>query len=175
MRIVLSILILTLLFSSCYPDSNRNTGDVFAYVPVYAQQAELNEISTVTPIPTKKAGKIYAYGNYIFQNDINKGIHIVDNSSPSNPVKVAFINIPFSTEIAIRGSFLYTNSVSDLVVLNISNPLQPSVVKRVKDAFPLINQQYPPVNNTYFVCPDAKKGIVTDWVLELVKNPACKR
>lgn len=175
MRTVILIFSWSLFLISCYPDTNRSTGEVLAYVPVYAQPTTLNEINTVAAIPTKKAGKIYVFGNYIFQNDVNKGIHIIDNSTPSNPVKVAFINIPFSTEIAIKGSFLYTNSVSDLVVLNISNPLQPSLVRRVKDAFPIINQQYPPVSNAYFVCPDSKKGIVVDWVTEMVKNPACKR
>jgi hypothetical protein len=175
MRRNIFICCFSIFIASCYPDKNRSTGDIFAYVPVYVQPDAINEISTVGATPTTKAGKIYAFGNYIFQNDINKGFHIIDNSIPAKPVKVAFINIPFSTEIAIKGSYLYTNSVSDLVVLNISNPLQPLVVKRVKDAFPIINQQYPPVSNTYFVCPDPNKGIVADWVLELVKNPACKR
>lgn len=168
--------ILAVMLASCDPvvDTNQ-TGEINAWVPVYAQPAVLTDIATVAAQPTAKAGKIYAYGNYIFQNDQNKGIHIIDNSVPANPQKLAFLKIPFSTEIAIKGNYLYTNSVSDLLVFNLANPQQPSLVKRVSNAFPVVNQEYPPFERGYFECVDPSKGIVVDWQLKMVTNPQCRR
>lgn len=167
---------LTISLASCITDPMERPHDMerLAYVPVYAQLQELEAITMEQPKSTVKAGKIYAYGNYIFQNDINTGIHIIDNSTPSQPHKVSFLKIPYSTELAIKDNFLYTNSVSDLIVISLQNPLQPVVVKRVKDAFPIISQQYPPQSG-YFVCVDQQKGIVVDWVLKSVKAPTCRR
>jgi hypothetical protein len=147
-----------------------------AFVPVYADPSTLIQSISVEAVqPTTKAGKIYAYGNYVFQNDQNKGIHIIDNSNPALPRKVAFLKVPYSTEIAVKGSFLYTNCVNDLVVLDLQNPQSPVVVKRVQNAFPLINQEYPPFTNVYFVCPDPSKGIVVDWINQQTQNPTCRR
>ena len=168
---------LVLFFSSCETNVNNNVipGTTQAYVPVYADLSQQSSVSLEAAQPTTHAGKIYAYGNYIFQNDENKGIHIIDNSNPSQPHKIAFIRIPYSTEVAVKGSYLYTNSINDLIVLDLSNPQSPSVVKKMKNVFPLINQEYPPFTNVYFQCADASKGIVIDWQLQQVTNPTCRR
>jgi len=176
MRRSLIFWILILILASCDPKRGTWNDSVQAYVPVYAQLSDLESISLQPSQSTTKAGKIYAYSNYIFQNDINKGIHIIDNSIPANPRKVAFLKIPYSTEIAVKGSYLYTNLVNDLVVLDIHDPQHPVEIKKVKGAFPLINQQYPPYTNVYFVCADPKKGIVVDWQLQQMQNlPSCRR
>jgi hypothetical protein len=62
-----------------------------------------------------------------------------------------------------------------LLVFNLASPQQPQLINRVVNAFPIINQNYPPVNNIYFECPDAEKGIVVDWELKQITNAACKR
>ena len=169
------IVFFIIALTACKRQSTVDTGTRQAYAPVYAKLADLSAIATVPPQATTKAGKIYAYGNYIFQNDLNTGIHIIDNSTPANPKKVAFLKIPFSTEIAIKGNYLYTNSVSDLLVFNLASPQQPQLVKRVSNAFPIISQTYPPQNNVYFECANAEKGIVVDWELKQITNPVCKR
>ena len=175
MKIVTPIAFFYIALTACDRQQTINTGTKLAYAPVYAKLADLLVIATVPPQATTKAGKIYAYGNYIFQNDLNIGFHIIDNSAPGNPKKIAFLKIPFSTEIAIKGNYLYTNSVSDLLVFNLASPQQPQLVTRVSNAFPIINQNYPPQSNIYFECPNAEKGIVVDWELKQVTNPACKR
>jgi hypothetical protein len=165
-----------MLFSCVKEVENQNNiGMVNAYVPVYAMPNEIEQI-TVEPITaTVNAGKIYAYGNYIFQNELYKGFHVINNTVPANAQKVAFLRVPFSTEIAIKGNFLYCNNVSDLVVFNISNPLIPVLVKRVKDAFPIIDQQYPPFTNSYFECVDNSKGVVVSWERKRIQAPNCRR
>ncbi|WP_205512354.1 hypothetical protein [Longitalea arenae] len=152
------------------PDSPADT----AYVPVYMSAAEKNNISLSTARITERSGKIYAYGNYIFQNDQNKGIHIIDNADRLHPRKIGFLNIPYNTEFAVKGHYIYANNVNDLVVIDIRDMNNPSVVKRLEDAFPYVNQQYP-LEAGYFECPDPAKGIVVAWEVQTGKTFNCRR
>ena len=72
------------------------------------------------------------YGNYIFLNEVNKGVHIIDNSNPAKPSIKAFINIPGNVDIAVKGSTLYADLFADLVVVDISNPLDAAFKKMRK-------------------------------------------
>src|SRR6476646_316205 len=36
-------------------------------------------------------GKIYIKDNLIFINEIDKGIHVIDNTNPSHPQQIAFL------------------------------------------------------------------------------------
>ncbi|MCS3795980.1 hypothetical protein [Niastella sp. OAS944] len=162
-----------LCLAGCTPQDAPND-ERQAWVPVYVQMADMNDISVSNARITEKAGKIYAWGNYIFQNDLNKGIHIIDNSNRANPQKIGFINIPYNTEFAVRGNYIYANNVNDLVVIDISDVLHPQVTKRIDKAFPYINQKYPPQSGR-FVCPDPARGIVIDWELKDVKAASCRR
>ncbi len=78
---------------------------------------------TMSPSPvsrtTERSGKIYAFGNYIFQNDLNKGIHLIDNTDPLHLQKIAFLNIPYNTEFAVKGNYIYANNGNDLVVVDV--------------------------------------------------------
>jgi hypothetical protein len=175
MKTTAALFFLALCLSACDTNINSpNPTDIEAYVPVYANPSILTDISIAAARPTHKAGKIYTSGGYIFQNELNEGIHIIEKSQ-NQPRKVAFLKIPYSTEIAVKGNYLYTNSVSDMLVIDISNPQQPTVVKRIKDAFPAIDQEHPPFSNVYFECVDPSKGIVVDWELKTVKRPNCRR
>jgi hypothetical protein len=145
-----------------------------AWVPIYMQPTEKDAISISGVRTTEKPGKIYVWGNYIFQNDQNKGIHIIDNTDRKNPQKTGFINIPLNTEFAVRGNYIYANNVNDLIVIDISDVHNPAVAKRVENAFPYINQKYPNQNGA-FVCPDPAKGIVVDWELQNIKSANCRR
>ena len=159
---------------SCDPDEPLTSSNRQAYVPVYMSSAEKNNIATSNARTTENSGKIYALGNYIFQNDLNKGIHIIDNTDRAHPKKIAFLNIPYSTEFAVRGNYIYANNLNDLVVIDIRDITNPAVVKRMENAFPYVNQQYPQESG-YFVCPDPAKGIVVNWELQTVKAPNCRR
>jgi hypothetical protein len=80
-------------------------------------------------------GKIYIKDNYLFINEIKKGIHVIDNSNPASPKFVSFINIPGNVDMAVVDDIMYADSYSDMVVINISNPEKISVVNRVKKVF----------------------------------------
>jgi hypothetical protein len=164
------------MVAACDPlDSAPLPGESDAYVPVYASMQDVHSIAVEPAKAVEQAGKIYVYGNYIFQNDQYKGIHIIDNSVRTAPRKIAFIRIPLSTEVAVKGGHLYTNNHNDLVVFDLANITSPQLVKRMENVFPMVNQQYPPFSNIFFECVDPSKGVVVRWELKRIKTPACKR
>ena len=102
---------LILFLFSCTPeDTNVLSGQIDAYVPVYAATQNVTQINVEVARPVAVAGKIYAYGNFIFQNDLNTGIHIIDATDKTAPKKISFLKLPLSTEIAVKGNFLYSNN-----------------------------------------------------------------
>lgn len=83
----------------------------------------------------EKPGNIYVYGKYLFINEQHDGLHIVDNSDPSNPIFIGYLRIPGNSDLVIRNNMLYANSGPDMVILDISNPLKVQFVKRTLNAF----------------------------------------
>ena len=136
-KITLLPLLVITVFSlpSCLKDNVTKEYSVFE--PVYKNKAEvLAEIKSSTPVSISNPGKIYMYGNYIFLNELNKGVHIIDNSNPASPALKAFINIPGNVDIAVKGSTLYADLYTDLVVVDITNPLNSVLKKTVSKIFP---------------------------------------
>jgi hypothetical protein len=129
-----------------------------AYEPVYLSYEELRKsVKAEAPQRLKKPGKIYIYGRYLFVNDIDRGIHIIDNSNPAAPQKVAFINIPGNIDVAVKGDKLYADSYIDLVAIDISSPLQAKEIGRVENVIP---DRWQGVNYGGY---DKEKGVVVDW------------
>lgn len=160
--------------AECTPNDRLGDDNGSAWVPVYMQPTEKDNISIAGARTTENPGKIYVWDHYIFQNDQNKGIHIIDNADRSNPQKVAFLNIPFNTEFAVRGNYIYANNVNDLIVIDIRDVLHPAVTKRIDNAFPYVSQKYPN-HSGRFVCPDPARGVVVNWELQDVKSANCRR
>lgn len=174
MRKTVLIILSSLFLFSCDPKQHYY-GANHIYVPVYSTLSAVHQYAVEPQKPTVQAGKIYAYGNYIFQNDLYTGIHIIDNRD-QNAVKIAFLNIPLNTDIAIKGNYLYANNYTDLLVFDITDPAHPQFIKRVPDVFPPVDQDYPPFTNIYFQCPDKSKGIVIRWEQnDSIPLPNCRR
>jgi hypothetical protein len=138
-----------------------------ANVPVYMSTEEFKSaVKKSANEEVKKPGKIYIKDNYLFVNEANKGIHVYNNSNPSNPVYVCFINIPGNVDMAIKGHILYADSYTDLVAIDIANPENPYEVDRQDNAFP---NYYPAFDYGYPVTDvDPAKGIVVGWNIEEV-------
>ena len=149
------LLIGIFILQSCLKDKITHTYTLVR--PVYKSKAEVYaNIKSNAPRTIENPGKIFLYGNYIFLNEIDKGIHVIDNSDPSNPLEETFINIPGNLDIAVKGNTLYADLYSDLVVINITNPLAVHFEKSMSRIFP--NRAY--ANG--FV-PDTNM-IIVDWI-----------
>jgi hypothetical protein len=168
------ILILLITVVSC---TTREIGPekIMGWVPVYSTQSSTASPAIESVKPTVHAGKIYAYGNYLFQVEQFEGIHIIDNTVPAQAHKISFLRVPACTEIAIKSNRLYTNNLDDLVVFDISSISAPLLVSRLENAFPAFSANFPPVTQGYFECVDPSKGLVVAWEQKLIDQPKCRR
>ncbi|MCS7076334.1 MAG: hypothetical protein NZ455_06480 [Bacteroidia bacterium] len=162
-------------------NSPKQDFEIEGYKPVYVSYEEINQpISVQTSNGLKNPGKIYYYQNYILVSDDGKGVHIIDNTNPANPILKTFIKIPMNKDMAIKNKYLYVDSYTDLVVIDISDMNDIKEIKRVKNAFPnaASDNITPPrgseVGYIYYECPDSKKGVVVSWQKTKLKNPKCR-
>lgn len=131
----LSVLLLfCVMWQGCLKDTCTQTYTI--YTPVYKTTAEVRaNIKSNTPRAIANPGKLVVLDNFIFLNEVDKGIHIIDNSNPSNPVNKYFIDVPGNIDIAVKGNTLYADLYTDLVALDISNPAAVNVTKITDDVF----------------------------------------
>lgn len=119
-------------------DQVEHTVTYTTQVPVYLEVSAFRKIE-VGPKPPKnvsETGKIYVYNDYLFINEPQKGIHVVDNSDPSHPKSINYISIPGNVDMAVNSSILYADSYIDLLAFDISNIQAIKLVERVEDVFP---------------------------------------
>lgn len=170
----LLVAVVCILLDGCKHNSAPpppNTGDT--YRAVYAPYSDVRTVQSLPPQPLKNVGKIYVKDNYLFINEVGRGIHILDNRNPASPVKLAFISILGNQELSIKDSILYADNITDLVALNIADPRNVRVVKRVENAFDY--SAYPLATNVRFECPDPAKGAIISWEKVAIENPQCYR
>lgn len=163
----------SLFFSCNKPESKLAPDEVEGYKPIYASRNSTNQISQLSPKPLKNPGKIYVYGNFLFVGEKGKGVHIFNNANPSNPVPLSFLEIPANSDIAIKNDYLYADSAGDLLVMNISNPNQVTLVSRLENVIPNTNFQVPPERG-FFECVDNSKGIIVAWEKTTLRKPKCR-
>ena len=157
-KLFAAIFVAAILFlqQGCVKDVCTNTYSYTYFLPMYKTTAEVRaNIKSNAPRPVVNPGKIYLKGNYIFLNEVDKGIHLIDNSNPAAPVNKAFIDLPGNVDIAIKGNFLYADFYTDLVVIDISNPLNVAVVKFVSNVFP---------ERFYYGYNTDTSKVIYDWV-----------
>lgn len=144
---------------------------VWGSKPVYEAVTVAKQISySAQKQPIAQAGNIYAFGNYIFQVDVGRGIHVIDNTVPAQAERIGFITVNGCAQLSIKGQYLYTNSIADLVTLDISDPANVREVSRVPNAFPLFQYNYPlaqPEESGYYECP-VYDSVVVGWVKDSV-------
>lgn len=174
----LPISFLMLLLSSCVYESEPsfdNIGTVQGFRPIYKSAEEIQDIKTLSPKAVENPGKIYVYQNYLFINEVGKGVHVINNVNPANPQNLSFINIEGNVDISIKDNVLYADNYADLVALDIRNIENIVVLNRIKDVFDSDKLLPPPRTGTYFECPDKTKGVVVAWEEAELKNPKCYR
>ncbi|MCW3114597.1 MAG: hypothetical protein JWR18_2993 [Segetibacter sp.] len=122
-------------FQGCLKDSATRTYTL--YTPIYRSVEEVrNGIKSDAPAAVVKPGKIVVLGKYIFLNEVDKGVHVIDNTNPSAPVNKYFISIPGNLDLAVKGNVLYADLYRDLVTIDISNPSAITVKNITKNVFP---------------------------------------
>lgn len=143
---ILFLVILLPFFQSCWltsePDDMPTNATVRSnYTPVIVNRSEL-ESSTAFENPREiiNSGKIYVKGQFLFVNEKNEGFHIFNNNDPVNPLKIGFIKVLGSSDLAIKDDIIYVNNAVDLIAIQ-PNYINSSVeiTKRIPNTFPQMN------------------------------------
>lgn len=149
------VLLAMAMLSSCLKD--QVTQRYTFYRPLYRTKAEVrSEARSSAPVAVSNPGKLFLMGNYVFLNEVDKGIHVIDFSQPSAPRNIAFIKIPGCVDMAVRGNFLYADCYTDLVTIDITDPRQVSVKRFIEGVFP--HRRY---TNGFVADTNL---VITDWV-----------
>ncbi len=157
-----------LLAVSC--GKNKAGEVVDGYKPIYATTQDLESIDVKSSEALENPGRIYLYENYLLVNDQAKGIHIYDNSNASSPVEVSFIAIPGNMDFSVSNNMLYADNVTDMIIIDISDPAAPVYKNRIQSVFPV--QQFPDEFGA-FECVDPSKGLVVGWEKTQLTDPKC--
>lgn len=153
-------MMLLILLQGCLKDTYRESYQI--YIPVYKSLTEVRaDMKSSTARPLQNTGKLNVFGNYIFLNELNEGIHVIDNTNPSAPKNIAFIAIPNNMDLAVKGSYLYADSYSDVVVFDISQPTNVKSVSFVNNVIKEKNRYW----NSNQSNPDSIK-VVVDYVVK---------
>lgn len=166
------LMITSLAFMSC---ENEDYEIYNLVTPVTMTLSELrSSVKILPPQKITKSGKIYVYEDFVFINDPEKGVHIIDNTVPSAPKKISFLNILGNTDIAVKDQMLFADSYTDLVVFDISDIRKIVEKNRLNNVFPYYYPAYPTIGNdipTYYdyqnITPDK---IIVDWNIKQEKR-----
>ena len=146
--------------ASCLKDKITRTYQI--RTPVYEVLTKFREqIKSGAATNITNAGKIAVVGKYIFVSELYKGIHVIDNSNPSQPKNVAFISVPGNEDMAISGSTLYADAYSDLVTFDITDPTNVVAKNFAANVFPDHSIYY----SAYYANPDSI-NVIVDWIVK---------
>jgi hypothetical protein len=146
-------------------------------IPVYADSASIHQMVVEPPRALKNTAKIYYKDSTIYIIEKDSGIHVLDNRVPANPKPLRFIKLAGCADVAMQGDIMYADNFTDLVVMNLANPNQPMLVRRIKSMYPVLSDGKPAVryqlNYRYYQCIDSTKGKVVGWNTGLRDTTKC--
>lgn len=149
---------------------------VEGFAPVYLSAEDFSKVYCSDTIPFKNLGNIVISGNYIFINEKNQGIHVLNNIDPNHAFKEYFWKIPGNREFLIKGNILYADNSVHLLVIDISDFGNIKVLSYMEDLY-VDSPDYeprPPDYKGMFECVDRNKGIHVGWEKKMLRNPLCE-
>ncbi|HBE42486.1 MAG TPA: hypothetical protein DDW27_15055 [Bacteroidales bacterium] len=165
-KTLLTLLVLAAALSGCM-DKTFERITYEANVPVYMSFDEFRtSFNKSDAIEISQPGKIYFKDDYLFVNEVGKGIHVIDNSDPANPRKTGFYEIMGNVDMAIRGNILFADSYIDLVAIDITDINDPVEINRIENVFPEVvpeGDRWKP-----YAMVDKSKGVIVDWEVKTV-------
>lgn len=130
-----SMAIVLFFMASCIKNKTTHTFSITR--PEYAVKEEVyKNIKTNPSTAIVSPGKMFILGNRIFLAEKNKGIHIINNSNPSNPINESFIPIPGSEDVLVKNNTMLVDCYMDLLSIDISNPMDCKLIHVSNNVFP---------------------------------------
>lgn len=132
-------LFLVLILLGC----ENNTEDIYRYskiitqskdYQVYLDMSEIGNIQVKARMPQVAPFKITSNDKYYFVGDMLKGIHVYEKKAESANY-LCFIECKYIKDFELAGIRLFCNNFADMVVLDVNNPLQTTILYRQKNHF----------------------------------------
>ena len=168
---LLLVCVFSILASSCDSENSPKEQAKFA-VPTLKSLANVRaNVSVTAARETNSEGKIYVTEKYLFYIAKEQGVHVFDNTNPSAPANIAFINLEGVHDIAVKGDYLFADNFVDLLVFDISNIQNITLEKTVQNSigfnpvFPDDAEYY-----DYTVYPTGDE-IITGFTIEMRDRP----
>ncbi len=129
---LLTIFVFSILAVSCDNDDNRDLAK-FAVPTLKSLAAIRSDVSVTAARQTNSDGKIYVTEDYLFYIAQESGVHVFNNTNPSAPVNIAFINLDGVHDISVKGNYLFADNFVDLLVFDISNIQNITLVRTIQN------------------------------------------
>ena len=146
---------------------SRDVGYYGSYgnMPVLMLRSDFeNAIKTLAPKVMNVTSRINLKGSNIYVVELYKGVHVVDNSNPSDPEVIHFINIPGCVDMTIKGDQLFARSAVDLVAIDISDLSEVQEINRVRETFSeLENSESYGIPYKYSVGQRLENTVIVAW------------
>lgn len=152
---------------------------------------QVKRYTLLDPQQPKNIGKVVVEGKYMFINEYGRGIHVFDNSIPTNPINKIFISIPGNRDFFVKDLVFLADNGTNLISLDAKvveevvlkgKPLKDlyddrkSVLLLASNNDVFKYPQFPIQRNIFFECPDTTKGLIVEWErVKLAKQPNCFR
>ena len=138
------------------------------YEPILMNRSDLEKsIKSVSVQAFRNPGKIYIKDTLLFVIEKFKGVHIIDDSNPANPLFIQFITVPGIVDIAVKGNTMYVDNAVDLVAVDITDVADVKELSRVKRVFPeLTPPQTDYIPLAYQAVNRPAKTVIVEWVIK---------
>ncbi|MBW6481140.1 MAG: hypothetical protein K0B37_17055 [Bacteroidales bacterium] len=101
---------------------------------VYLDMSEIGNIQVTARLPQGSLFKIVSNDKYYFVGDMLNGIYVYEKKEESVSY-LCFIECRYIKDFDLTDNQLFCNNFADLVVLDVSNPLQINILHRQKNHF----------------------------------------
>ena len=171
MKKTICLFFLTCLLAGCTYDY-KETYSYKINEPVFMSMNEFRNSVKITKEQHQinNYGKICFYNGFLYISESEVGIHIINNTNPSQPRIVGFIELVGNADLAIRDNVLYADALIDLVWFDIADPANPKFKGRLENAFPdalpIIDNPYEYDYSMCYTANGDKKGLVVGWTLK---------
>jgi hypothetical protein len=144
-----------------------NTEDIYRYskiitqskqYPVYLDMSEIGNIQVETQVPLEAPFKIVSNDTHYFVGDRLNGIHVYQKSAGSVSY-LCFIACKYLKDLALVDDRLFCNNFVDMVVLDVSNPLQAIVLHREEHYF----NRFTSYKTSWNIPYEEGKGLIVAW------------
>lgn len=132
-------LLLFILLSGC-EDSFENAHRYSKMItqskeyPIYLDMSEISDIKVTEAATIAFPFKIVSNGRYYFVGEMSEGIHVYEKKDKGVEY-LCFIECQYVKAFDVINDHLFCNNFIDLVVLDVSNPIQARILHRQKNHF----------------------------------------